>query len=1568
MTGSTSPGIQLEPNKTYHVVLTGVSVDDGNTYHRTNSDDEDANSKTGWSLGDRSLFGERLNTWSNSSWQIAIRGNRPPNEIPDQTVPVGLFSYTFPANTFTDADVDTLVYTATLADGSALPSWLTFDAATRTFSGTPKFSDTGTVSVKVTASDGTASVSDTFDITVSETLVSNTGQSSTGVSTFFTHRAQPFTTGSNAAGYTLTSVSFPIIGNTMGSGLAVRIARSSNDRPGGSLGSLALSADGTTVTGTTQGIDLAANTTYFAVLTGNDTGTSNGYRGTLSDDEDPGAAAGWSIGDTSRWSSDFSLTSQTAWKIAIKGAAKSANNAPTVANEIPDRTLPVDTAFRYTFPANTFADADAGTTLTYTATRADGTALPAWLTFAPSTRTFSGNPQPGDAGTVSVKVTASDGTASVSDTFDITVDPTLTPTPVDTLVSNTGQSSDGVSTFFTVRAQPFTTGSNGDGYTLTSVSFPIIGTTAGSSLAVRIERSSNNRPGGSLGSLALSVDGTTVTGSTQGIDLAANTTYFVVLTGLDTGTSNGYRGTLSDDEDPGAEAGWSIGDRSLWSSGFSLTSDTAWKIAISGSVRGVQSAEAAYANGRTTLTFTFDRNLAAVGAPEPWDLRYAFEADGLYTSGNRRINLVPNRIETEGPRLRLIYNAAEALPGREVEVRYRAAFAESYLPSTLLYHGGQKVAGFTVTATRPTDDPIAPVLETAQVAGNVLTLTFDRALDASSAPAGSRFRLAHTRQDWEGETISIAGTGTSTVSGSTVTVTLASKVPQGRYARVAYVSGDDASPLRGDAAGPEVDDIWWRQAAVLDRDEPQLTGSLLVGTGLVLYYNEKLDTSSIPATGFYTVALAGNKPQAVTVSGVSVHAYAVELTLDWGTTTAGNVEVTYTPGASFLRDVAGNGAAGFANRSVTRQASDPGAPQFQSATAAATAVTVSFSRSLDPAHVPGASAFTLALSNTDLADAGYAAPTVTGVAVIGSDVKLAMNPWWYPCDGSLNVTYAVPTATASRLKSNWGTEVDAFTETAANAGKDQCVFVVVRGSVQVGGQSGGEPEGQSGPGSRDASGERRRASLQSERPGDAANQRNDASEAGMRIALLFDRALDPDSVPDTDAFTVTSHRPGAASIEVTDVEMPDDADDRLLLSLSWDLAGRERVTVSYRRPHGTSGLWDAQRNQVEDFSVEVTAPGASPNRPPIFNGVARRLDNALPGLLVSLPMRQSDFSDPDGDPLTFTLSASRDDVYALGGDVPGGFTYNDRVGRIFFLAKTACGLASLAPPTGDAYHTVITMTATDPGGETAHATATFRTDPRAFGCPSLSSAAVDGAAVTLTFDTDIAPSFTEPTAGQFLVKAGGVPVNVAEVSLAEGDAGSDSGDTISLTLASPVSAGQTVTVSYAAGDSAVAAAFADRPATNDTPAAQNGYEANQELIDDVWGYARETQHGPAHVERWVRVLQTLGVLDAMTASEAQEHADTYWHVRWDPVVAELEAMEADAGHTPDAEVVANVREYAQETESGYDHVLRWMRVLKTFGDIQDMTAAEAQENADTYSADRWDPVVEELKKLEASVP
>ena len=59
-----------------------------------------------------------------------------------------------------------LIYSATLADGSSLPGWLSFDAATRTFSGTPENDDVGAIDVRVTATDDHgSSVDDVFTLT-----------------------------------------------------------------------------------------------------------------------------------------------------------------------------------------------------------------------------------------------------------------------------------------------------------------------------------------------------------------------------------------------------------------------------------------------------------------------------------------------------------------------------------------------------------------------------------------------------------------------------------------------------------------------------------------------------------------------------------------------------------------------------------------------------------------------------------------------------------------------------------------------------------------------------------------------------------------------------------------------------------------------------------------------------------------------------------------------------------------------------------------------------------------------------------------------------------------------------------------------------------------------------------------------------------------------------------------------------------------------------------------------------------------------------------------------------------
>ncbi|TRX57686.1 T9SS type A sorting domain-containing protein [Fulvivirga sp. M361] len=87
------------------------------------------------------------------------------------------FSFVIPENAFALGNTGSpLTYSVTLSDGNVLPSWLNFEAATRSFSGTPT-REAGPVTIKVLVTDENEfTASDDFEITMN--IITGVGRSS----------------------------------------------------------------------------------------------------------------------------------------------------------------------------------------------------------------------------------------------------------------------------------------------------------------------------------------------------------------------------------------------------------------------------------------------------------------------------------------------------------------------------------------------------------------------------------------------------------------------------------------------------------------------------------------------------------------------------------------------------------------------------------------------------------------------------------------------------------------------------------------------------------------------------------------------------------------------------------------------------------------------------------------------------------------------------------------------------------------------------------------------------------------------------------------------------------------------------------------------------------------------------------------------------------------------------------------------------------------------------------------------------------------------------------------------
>jgi Putative Ig domain/Calpain family cysteine protease len=270
-------------------------------------------------------------------------------------------SFTLAGGTFTDPQSETLTYSAKLANGAALPSWLTFNPTTDTFAGTVPIGTSG-LSIKVTATD-------TSNLSTSETF------------TVLTPAAGAPTVTAQTATQTWKlgqAVHFTLAANTFHDPQGEALHYSATLANGAALPSwLSFNAATETFTGT---VPLGTNGLSIKV-TATDTG-------------------GASVAET----------------FAVATPA----SAPLLTNQTAAQKLTVGKSFSLALPSNTFTDPQ-GEKLTYTAKQSSGLALPSWLKFNAATDTFSGTaPLSASAVAVSVKATDTSG-LSATDTFSISV-------------------------------------------------------------------------------------------------------------------------------------------------------------------------------------------------------------------------------------------------------------------------------------------------------------------------------------------------------------------------------------------------------------------------------------------------------------------------------------------------------------------------------------------------------------------------------------------------------------------------------------------------------------------------------------------------------------------------------------------------------------------------------------------------------------------------------------------------------------------------------------------------------------------------------------------------------------------------------------------------------------------------------------------------------------------------------------------------------------------------------------------------------------------------------------------
>ncbi len=297
------------------------------------------------------------------------------------------------------------------------------------------------------------------------------------------------------------------------------------------------------------------------------------------------------------------------------------------------------------------------------------------------------------------------------------------------------------------------------------------------------------------------------------------------------------------------------------------------------------------------IELTYDETLNSASIPSGSD--FSVKNQDGQTVAIAGIEITDNKVE-----ITLVAPQADA-----------EAVVLSYTPGTkpIADQAGNPAAGFSGREVQASPeiaaDTSGPLLKTAEVKDNIITLGYNEALLDSPVPLIADFSLVCTA-DGKSLTVKIKKV---TITDKSVCLTLENSFAAGQTMQISYLPGENpiTDPAGNPAAGFSNQEVS-NQTETVDLEAPVLQEATINNIELVLSFNEELKEDSLPANNDFSLKLNGQAlPDAL--QKIRINGKKVIITVTEPVAGDDVLKLSYLPGTMPLLDLAGNEAEPFSD-------------------------------------------------------------------------------------------------------------------------------------------------------------------------------------------------------------------------------------------------------------------------------------------------------------------------------------------------------------------------------------------------------------------------------------------------------------------------------------------------------------------------------------------------------------------------------------------------------------------------------------------------------------------------------